>query len=174
MASSEEKSSPEWARPCVLESGLDWRDWVESRYQDTQMGKQGDSIQPWCTLFLILNPILNNGTIVPCPVQTIASWLAYSFLRRQVSWSGILISFKNFPQFVVIHTVKSFSVVNEAEVDVCLKLPCFLHDPMNVPGSSVHGIFQARILEWVAISFSKWSSQPKDWNHVTCVSSPAL
>ena len=41
--------------------------------------------------------------------------------------------FKNFPQFVVIHTVKGFNVVNEAEVDVFfLKFPYFLYDPMNV------------------------------------------
>ena len=39
---------------------------------------------------------------------------------------------ENFPQFVVIHTVKGFSVVTEAEVDVFLKLPCFLYDPTNV------------------------------------------
>ena len=39
---------------------------------------------------------------------------------------------KNFPQFVVIHTVKDFSVVSEAEVDVFPKFPCFLYDPMNV------------------------------------------
>ena len=35
---------------------------------------------------------------------------------------------KNFPQFVVIHTVKGFSIVNEAEVDVFLELSCFLYD----------------------------------------------
>ena len=45
-------------------------------------------------------------------------------------WYSHLI--QNFPQFVVIHTVKGFSVVNEAEVDVFLEFPCFLHDPMNV------------------------------------------
>ena len=40
-----------------------------------------------------------------------------------------------------------------------------LCDPMgySLPGSSVHGIFQARILEWVAISFSMGFSQPRDW-----------
>ena len=43
-------------------------------------------------------------------------------------WSGIPIS-KNFLQFVVIH-IKS--LVNEAEVDVFLELPCFFHDPMHV------------------------------------------
>ena len=40
--------------------------------------------------------------------------------------------FKNFPQFVVIHTVKGFSVVNEAEVDVFLEFPCLLYDSVNV------------------------------------------
>ena len=40
--------------------------------------------------------------------------------------------FKNFPQFVVIHTVKGFSIVDEGEVDVFLKFPCFLYDAANV------------------------------------------
>ena len=40
--------------------------------------------------------------------------------------------FENFPLFVVIHTVKSFSVVNEAEVDVFLEFHCFLYDPTDV------------------------------------------
>ena len=44
-------------------------------------------------------------------------------------------------------------------------------DPMDCspPGSSVHGILQARILEWVAISFSRWSSWPRDWTQVSCI-----
>ena len=54
-------------------------------------------------------PILNQS-IVPCPVLTVASWPACRFLRRQVWWSGIPISLRIF-QFVVIHTIKSFSVV---------------------------------------------------------------
>ena len=37
-------------------------------------------------------------------------------------------------------------------------------------GSSVHGIFQARILEWVAISYSRGSSQPRDQTHISCIS----
>ena len=40
----------------------------------------------------------------------------------------------------------------------------------SLPGSSVHGIFQARILEWVAISFSRGSSRPRDQIHITCIS----
>ena len=39
---------------------------------------------------------------------------------------------KNFPQFVVIHTVKHFSVANEAEVDVFLEFSCFLYNPVDV------------------------------------------
>ena len=44
-----------------------------------------------------------------------------------------------------------------------------LCDPMDcsLPGSSVHGIFQARVLEWVAISFSRGSSWPRDWTRVS-------
>ena len=40
--------------------------------------------------------------------------------------------FKNFPQFIVIHTVRGFSVVYETEVDIFLEVPCFLNDPANV------------------------------------------
>ena len=39
---------------------------------------------------------------------------------------------KNFPQFVVIHTVKGFGIVNKAEIDVFLELSCFFYDPMDV------------------------------------------
>ena len=45
--------------------------------------------------------------------------------------------FKDFPQYVVIHTVKGFSVVNEAELDVFLEVFCFLYDVGNlISGSS--------------------------------------
>ena len=46
-----------------------------------------------------------------------------------------------------------------------------LYDPMdcNPPGSFVHGISQARILEWVAIPFSRGSSQPRDQTQVSCI-----
>ena len=40
----------------------------------------------------------------------------------------------------------------------------------SLPGSSVHGILQARILEWVAISSSRGSSHPGDWTHISCAS----
>ena len=54
----------------------------------------------------------------------------------QVVWYSHLL--KNFPQFVVIHTVKGFWIVNKAEVDVFLELSCFFHDPTDV-GNFISG-----------------------------------
>ena len=48
----------------------------------------------------------------------------------QVVWYSHL--FQNFPQFVVIHTVKGFGIVKKAEVDVFLELSCFFDDPADV------------------------------------------
>ena len=46
--------------------------------------------------------------------------------------------FKNFPQFVLIHTVKVFSLVNEVEIDVFLKLSCLFYDPVDI-GNLISG-----------------------------------
>ena len=91
-----------------------------------KLSKQGDNKQPCHTLAVL------HQSVVPYRILLVASWLAYRFLRRQVRWSGIPISLKSFPQFVIIHTVKGFSVVNETEVYVFLEFPCFLYDPANV------------------------------------------
>ena len=70
------------------------------------------------------------------------------------------------------------------KLEECVKCCCFflvlspkscltLCDPMelcSLPGSSVHGIFQARILEWAAISSSRGSSQPRDRTNVSFIS----
>ena len=55
----------------------------------------------------------------------------------QVRWSGIP-SFQNFLQFVVIHTVKGFGIVNKAEIDVFLELSYFFDDPTDV-GNLISG-----------------------------------
>ena len=60
-------------------------------YSAYKLNKQGDNIQPWCTPF----PIWNQS-VVSRPVLTVASWPAYRFLKRQVRWSGIPISFRIF------------------------------------------------------------------------------
>ena len=54
----------------------------------------------------------------------------------QVVWYSHL--FQNFPQFLVIHTVKGFDIVNKAEIDVFLELSCFFHDPADV-GTLISG-----------------------------------
>ena len=54
----------------------------------------------------------------------------------KVVWYPYL--FKNFPQFVVVHTVKGFGIVNKAELDVFLELSCFVDDPTDV-GNLIFG-----------------------------------
>ena len=60
-------------------------------YSAYKLNKQSDSIQAWYTPF----PIWNQS-VYPCPVLTVASWPAYRFLRTQVRWFGIPISWKIF------------------------------------------------------------------------------
>ena len=57
-------------------------------------------------------------------------------------------------------------VVSESEATQSCPTLC---DPLDcsLPGSSVHGIFQAIVLEWIALSFSRGSSQPRDWTQVS-------
>ena len=45
---------------------------------------------------------------------------------------------QNFPQFIVVHTVKGFGIINEAETDVFLELSCFFHEPVDV-GNLISG-----------------------------------
>ena len=71
-----------------------------------------------------------NQSVVPC--------LVLLLLDLHPGFSGgrsdglVFPSLKNFPQFVVIHTVKGFSVINEAEVGAFLEFSCFFYDPRDV------------------------------------------
>ena len=141
-------------------------------YSAYKLNKQGYNIHPCCTPF----PVLNQS-VVPCLVLTVASWPAYRFLRRQVRWSGMPISLrifhiykqtnkkKNLPQFVVIHTVKGFSTVNEA--DIFLEFPCFFYDPTDVSnlisGSSAFSKSSLYIWEFLVHILLKPSL--KDFEH---------
>ena len=73
-------------------------------YSAYKLNKQGDNIQPWCTPF----PIWNQS-VVPCPVLTVASWPAYKFLKRQVRWTGIPISWRIFHSLLWSTQSKSLS-----------------------------------------------------------------
>ena len=102
-------------------------------YYAYKLNKQGDNIQPWCTPF----PIWNQS-VVPCIVLTVASWLVYRFLRRQVRWPDLEeFSWRIF-QFVAIHTVQGFGIVNKEEIDVFLERFCFFNDPTDV-GNLISG-----------------------------------
>ena len=55
--------------------------------------------------------------------------------------------FQNFPQFIVIHTVKGLGIANKAEIDVFLELSCFFHDPADV-GNLISGSSAFSITSW--------------------------
>ena len=69
--------------------------------------------------------------------------------------------FQNFPQFIVIHTVKDFGIVNKAEIDIFLELSCFFNDPVDV-GNLISG----------SSAFSKTSLNI--WNTVHLLLKPGL
>ena len=78
-----------------------------------------------------------SQSVVPCSVLIVASWPAYRFQEAgQVVWHSHLL--KNFPQLIVIHTVKGFGIVNKAELDVFLELSCIFNDPADV-GNLISG-----------------------------------
>ena len=56
--------------------------------------------------------------------------------------------FQNFPQFIVIHTVKGFGIVNKAEIDVFLELSCFFHVGNLISGSSAFSKTSLNIREF--------------------------
>ena len=94
--------------------------------------------------------------------------------------SGLLLTITNFFSMKVFSSMKARTVLLEfsfilivcvCESSVAQSCPT-LCDPMDckLPGSSVHRIFQERILAWIAISRYKGLSWPRDWTHVTCIS----
>ena len=66
----------------------------------------------------------------------------------QVVWYSHL--FQNFPQFIVIHTIKDFGKVNKAEIDVFLELSCFFNDPMDV-GNLISGFVPFLNPGWTSV-----------------------
>jgi len=64
--------------------------------------------------------------------------------------------------------LKVIPVKSEMKVSQSCPTLCDLMD-CSLPGSSVHGILQTRILEWVAVPFSRGSSQPRDQTHASCI-----
>ena len=98
-------------------------------YSAYNLNKQGDNIQPWNTPFLILNQLSSSNCCILTGIQILQE-------ADKVVWYSHLL--KNFPEFVVVHAVKAFGIVNKAEIDVFLELSCFLHDPADV-GNLISG-----------------------------------
>ena len=80
-----------WAAIYGIAQSQTWLKRLSSSNSACKLSKQGDNIQPWHAPF----PIWNQS-VVPHPVLTVASWPAYRFLKRQVRWTGIPISFRIF------------------------------------------------------------------------------
>ena len=76
-------------------------------------------------------------------------------------WYSYLL--QNFPQFIVIHTVKGFGLVNKAEIDVFLELSCFFHDPEDV-GNMISG----------SSAFCKTSLNIREFTVLILLKSPLL
>ena len=104
-------------------------------YSAHKLNKQGDNIQPWRTPF----PIWNQKPV--CCSMSSSNWCFLTCIQisqeaGQVVWYSHL--FQNFPQFIVIHTVKGFGIVNKAEIHVFLELFCSFDDPADV-GNLISG-----------------------------------
>ena len=63
---------------------------------------------------------------------------------------------QNFPQFIVIHTVKGFGIVNKAEIDAFLELSCFFHDPADV-GNLISGSSAFSMTTIYTIALTRWT-----------------
>ena len=75
------------------------------------------------------------------------TWIQISQEAGKVVWYSHL--FQNFPQFIVIHTVKGLGIVNKAEVDIFLELFCFFDDPVDV-GNLISGSSAFSNLVWTS------------------------
>ena len=142
-------------------------------YSAYKLNKQGDSIQPCHTPFPVLDQV-----VIPCPSAN-CCFLTYIQICQETSkvdWYSYL--FKNFPQFVVIHTVKGFSVVNKIDFFFWISL-CFLFVPTNV-GSLISGssaLSKPSLYIWkflvhilLKLSFKDFEHYlPSMWNKHNCM-----
>ena len=92
--------------------------------------------------FIVIHTVKGFGVVNKAEIDVFLELSVFSMIQRmlaccqvsqetgQVVWYSHL--FQNFPQFIVMHTVKGFGIVNKAERDVFLELSCFFHDPADV------------------------------------------
>ena len=124
--------------------------------------------------FSYLEPVCCSMSISNCCFLT-CIWISQE--AGQVVWYSHLL--KKFPQFVVIHTVKGFGIVNKAEIDVFLELSCFFDDPSDVDnlisGSSAFSKFSLNIWKFTVHILLKPGLQNFEhyftsmWDECNCV-----
>ena len=114
------------------------------------------SSHSFCYEWLLLIDTFRYSTIFPKLFQK------YFFL-----WFP---GFRDFYIVLLLHSFSSFLIKKKERLWSCSVVSDSLQPHrLQLPGSSVHGIFQARVLEWVAISFSRGSSGLRDWTQVSHV-----
>ena len=118
-------------------------------YSVYKLNKQGDNAQPWRTL-----PWIWNQFIIPCLVLIFCflTWIQSLQQEGKLVWYSHL--FKHFQQLVVIHRIKGFSIVNEAEVNAFLGFSCFFYDTMDIDylisGSSAFSKYSLNFWKFLA------------------------
>ena len=138
-----------WAAVCGVTQSRTRLKRLSSSNSAYKLNKQGDNIQP----FPNLEPVHCSMSGSNCCFLTC---IQISQEAGKVVWYSHL--FKNFSQFVVIHTAKCFHIVNKAEVDVFLEFLCFFYDPTDVgnliSGSSAFSKSSLNIWAWRILSFT--------------------
>ena len=107
---------------------------------------------------LVVNRMVRWGT-----TDGRSDWGRAGRIERDRPWAGKLLQRSDPDKIIIV-------LKYESESEFPQSCPT-LWDPMDCsqPGSSIQGILQARILEWVAISFSRGSSRPRDQTQVSCI-----
>ena len=125
-------------------------------------GSRWMCLEPALQLLLSSSPVLPAQVFsragprrTPCFFITISELASQGTNLRHVRLFPLKVSFSD--------------LESESESEVAQLCPTLRPVDCSPPSSSVHGILQARILEWVAISFSRGSSQPRDRTQVSCI-----
>ena len=124
----------------------------------------GHSLAKWLQMSPYFFLVSQGSRCEPSNVQRLRGIVShvffwfYNYFRREGGYDPPTLSFSMW---------KSHCSFVQLVIQSCLTL----HDPLDcsLPGSSVHGILQARTLEWVAISSPRRSFQPRDWTQVSCI-----
>ena len=100
--------------------------------------------------------------------------MQFKILNLRINFSTILRKYQKKTKWNSSYLERGKTLKKESESEVAQSCPT-LCDPMDcsLPGSSVRGILQARVLEWVAVSFSRRSSQPRDRSRVSHIAAAA-